>query len=228
MYLSRLLLNSRSPEVRRDFRNVHDLHRRVLQAFPDRGLEQQARKEFAALFRSETTPSGAVSLLIQSDTSPDWSRLPHGYLEECFEPNPACTNLDALIARIEKGTELRFRLRANATRCVPSDKGARGKRVEVVGIDRLIGWLNRKASGAGFGLAVRDECAAHESAQFAVRVTEEGKVRGFRAGAALTFGSVLFDGRLMVTDKDQFLASLRNGIGTAKAYGFGLLSVAPS
>ena len=39
-------------------------------------------------------------------------------------------------------------------------------------------------------------------------------------------GAVLFEGRLEVTDRTMFLEALRGGIGSGKAFGFGLLSVA--
>ena len=44
----------------------------------------------------------------------------------------------------------------------------------------------------------------------------------------LTFGDVLFEGRLRVTDAALFRQTLEHGIGSGKAYGFGLLSVARS
>jgi len=37
----------------------------------------------------------------------------------------------------------------------------------------------------------------------------------------------LFDGSLTVSDESAFIALLRSGIGPAKAFGCGLLSVAP-
>ena len=43
----------------------------------------------------------------------------------------------------------------------------------------------------------------------------------------MTHSSVLFDGLLRVTDTDAFLRTLVRGIGPGKAFGFGLLSVAP-
>ena len=42
----------------------------------------------------------------------------------------------------------------------------------------------------------------------------------------LTFASVLFDGELVVTDAELFRTALASGVGTSKAYGFGLLSIA--
>jgi len=43
----------------------------------------------------------------------------------------------------------------------------------------------------------------------------------------MTFGAATFEGILEVTDAEKFRQSLKQGIGTGKAYGFGLLSVAP-
>jgi CRISPR system Cascade subunit CasE len=44
----------------------------------------------------------------------------------------------------------------------------------------------------------------------------------------MSFGNVLFDGRLQVTDAEVFRRTLTQGIGSGKAFGFGLLSVAPA
>ena len=41
------------------------------------------------------------------------------------------------------------------------------------------------------------------------------------------FRGVVFDGHLRVTDERAFKAALANGIGSGKAYGFGLMSIAP-
>jgi CRISPR system Cascade subunit CasE len=42
----------------------------------------------------------------------------------------------------------------------------------------------------------------------------------------MTFGTVLFEGLLRVTDVERFRTTLASGIGSGKAYGFGLLSIA--
>ena len=46
------------------------------------------------------------------------------------------------------------------------------------------------------------------------------------SGHRMRFGVALFEGRLEVSDSSQFLAALQQGIGSGKAYGFGLLSIA--
>lgn len=220
MHLSRLLLNPRSNEVRRDFSNVHNLHRRVLCAFPDERL-QSARSHFQVLFRSEFSPEGAPLLLVQSEAEPRWGALPNSYLEASFEPNPATKPLAGLLERVAAGSAWRFRLRANPTKRVRTGTSVAGRRVGVWGHEPLMQWLARRAESSGFRPAA-------SSWQHCARVAEERRVSGSRNGAKLTFASALFEGTLQVTDKERFLSALKHGIGSAKGYGFGLLSVAPA
>lgn len=54
------------------------------------------------------------------------------------------------------------------------------------------------------------------------------KVAGYRAATGdLTLDSALFEGRLRIIDLAAFHHALEQGIGSGKAYGFGLLSIAP-
>jgi CRISPR system Cascade subunit CasE len=56
---------------------------------------------------------------------------------------------------------------------------------------------------------------------------EEARKRAFGPGSPQRLGAVRFDGVLVVTDRDRFIAAITDGIGSAKAFGFGLLSLAP-
>ena len=53
------------------------------------------------------------------------------------------------------------------------------------------------------------------------------KPRVARFGSS-EFSAALFDGTLTVTDANRFADAIANGIGKAKGFGFGLLSVAPA
>jgi len=228
MQLSRLLLNPRSNDVRRDIANVHNMHRRVLSAFPDQRLEAP-RRHFQVLYRLEIAPDGIPSLLVQSEPTPLWEGLPHDYLLPSYDANPAVRPLGPLLDVVEPGATFRFRLRANPTKRLRTGTTVPGKRVELNGQDALMSWLERKAAAAGFEPA-RKPASTAESISWASSVTifEESKVRGGRAGASITLGSALFEGQLRVTAPDAFKTALKGGIGTAKSYGFGLLSIAPS
>ena len=51
-----------------------------------------------------------------------------------------------------------------------------------------------------------------------IEVEQQDKLRHF---------AVCFEGVLKVTDEDLFTETVENGIGSAKGFGFGLLSLAP-
>lgn len=233
MYLSRLVLNPRSRAVRNDLSDCRGLHRTILSAFPQAQKEQGgARAEFGLLYRADAEPrSGRITLLVQSSAEPDWSRLPKDYLLDDFDEldNPAVKRIDGVYDALGEGARLRFRLRANPTRRLPlliEDRVGkeRGKRIELQREEDQLAWLARKASEHGFRLLA----ASVNPNVVNARANPEGKVTGWRgrSEAPMKFGSALFEGELEITDAEAFKRTLAEGIGSGKAYGFGLLSVA--
>lgn len=243
IYLSRLILNPRSHDVQRDLADCQAMHRTVMSAFPPAPVGGEGgREHFGVLYRLDTPPhgQGPPVLLVQSFARPDWSGLPRSYL---LPPggesiNPACKRVDDRYARLEIGTVLRFRLRANPTRKVDTRSGPdgshrNGRRVELRQDAEQVAWLERKAEQGGFRLLTvggrHDAPAVQASAVARVVGTRTDRASSTsQAGAHLTFGSVLFDGLLVVTDRERFQETLARGIGPGKAYGFGLLSIAPA
>jgi CRISPR system Cascade subunit CasE len=225
LYLSQLVLNGASRDVRRDLADCAALHSRILSAFPDDPTITCARDHFGVLYRVEPA-SGDARILVQSRHHPDWSRLPADYLRmPATDPKP----LDPLYAHIVPGQELIFRLRANPTRRISSrntEQGERwrGKRVDLRREEDQIAWLARKGLRSGFTLlSVRAPADVSD-----VRVGLSNTLNGHKpAGGRLAFGSVVFEGRLRVTDAGAFREALEGGIGSGKAFGFGLLSIAP-
>jgi CRISPR system Cascade subunit CasE len=233
MYLSRLVLNPGSRAVRNDLSDCRGLHRTILSAFPQANKEQGgARAEFGVLFRADANShSGRITLLVQSQTEPDWSQLPKDYLLDDFDEleNPAVKRVDKSYDALSEGMRLRFRLRANPTRRLPllieNRVGKeRGKRVEIFGEEDQLDWLRRKGEQHGFRLLA----ACVNPNVVNARANPEGKIIGWREHSQppMKFGSALFEGELEVVNAEAFREALRNGIGSGKAYGFGLLSVA--
>jgi len=233
MYLSRLVLNPRSPAVRRDLADCHAMHRTVMSGFLSFQIDGDARAALGVLHRVETDPrSGRVTLLVQSRVEPDWSRLEGGYLTDDHgaDINPACKRIDLQYQAIGAGKVLAFRLRANPTRKIDTKSGPdgsrrNGRRVELSRETDQIAWLRRKGEQGGFRLlSVRVDSAVAN-----VRVVPGVKAVGSRGcGGAqrLVFGTTLFEGVLQVEDAERFRRTLECGVGPGKAYGFGLLSVA--
>lgn len=237
MYLSRLQLNPQHRGVRQCLADVHDLHRTLMRAFPQvPPTGSGPREHFGVLHRVEVDRRrDEITVLVQSLAEPDWSQIDMRF----FATWPTCKAIGKSMASIRDGQVLAFRLRANPTRRVyrePGDTDGRqvGKRVALtVTRDPLTGevirdadrarleWLQRKGTDGGFALA---EVVDHPGVPD-VQVIPENRV--FGSGRRKVFWPVLFEGHLVVTDADQFRRTLVKGIGPAKAYGFGLLSVAP-
>ncbi len=230
VYLSRLWLNPRNHRVRREINDCHELHRTILSAFPN--LEDKlknARTEFGVLFRIEFNErQGKVCLLVQSKVKPNWNSLPEKYLMEDTEESVSCKEISSSYTALPNGMPLMFRLKANPTKCVSAknitEVSAKfvGKRVELRKPDEQTDWLRNKSERHGFKLVsvkLTPEIAD-------VSASPKSKITGIRANRKLTFGAVLFEGHLMITDAEKFRETLAEGIGQGKAYGFGLLSIA--
>jgi CRISPR system Cascade subunit CasE len=235
IYLSRLLLNPSNREVRLDLANCHDLHSRIMTAFPFRPeLNGNARAELGVLYRVEPADrAGALPVLVQSAARPEWGRLPAGYLAGSI---PECKQVDQAYASIRSGREFVFRLRANPTKRLRKVEGSNdnlaGKRVHLLREEEWQQWIARKGDLGGFQVLTVNASATDSVPDIRTSddITFKGTKTDRRTGKRMrmTFGSVLFEGRLRVTDADLFRDTLRQGIGSGKAYGFGLLSIAPA
>lgn len=218
MFLSRLILNPRSRAAQRDLADPYQLHKTLSRGWPQQSEYSQAR----VLFRIEESERRAPLVLVQSKTAPDWSFLESG---ESSQSDYVCDPPDvkAWTPHLEAGRVLAFRLRANPT----VKRG--GKRCGLYLEDERLRWLERKAESGGFALLsvnVRDEGRDFEKSApdgNATRLRQMSVRIGVRDAS---FSAARFDGTLCVLAPDTFLGSLKNGIGSGKGLGFGLLSIA--
>jgi CRISPR system Cascade subunit CasE len=236
-YLSRLILDTRHRQIRRALGDTHQLHRAVLAAFPQAPDGASARQHFGLLYRAEPiegTPA-LLRLLVQSAVRPDWTQLPAETLGPAPDErgNPSVRRVDEEYARIDAGTRLRFRLRANPTKTLSDRTPGRedrllGKRVALLREEDQRDWLERKGGQHGFRLLTTVLDPELPAVAVAPQATERGRrpARDGERALPLCFGAVLFNGQLEVTDAELFRGALSAGIGSGKAFGFGLLSVA--
>lgn len=106
----------------------------------------------------------------------------------------------------------RFQLRANPTMRRSSDH----RRLGIYAEDRLREWIVRKAGQNGFDIAA-------DSLVVGAPVDEFFRKKGSRGKHV----AVDFSGALTVFDRTAFVHAFNNGIGTAKAFGFGMLMLQP-
>jgi len=256
MYLSQLMINiGDNPDRPRPghtwLRNIYHVHQRLCMGFPSaerlehdplflqpfdpghflagENLDQAGRgPNNRFLFRIDPRPGASPVIVVLSARKPDW-----GYAFQNARPllaaDPAVREYVPLFV---SGHSLRFRILINLSKKSMKHREGwideegrpkcQGKRVALTWNanerpeDVIVPWFSRKGEQHGFAVS---EC----------HVVHLGWVGGYRSDKEhLKFRSALLEGRLSVENPEQFGQSLRSGIGSAKAFGFGLLSVAPA
>ncbi|HLT47976.1 MAG TPA: type I-E CRISPR-associated protein Cas6/Cse3/CasE [Rubricoccaceae bacterium] len=226
MYLTQIALDPRHPSVRRDLASAYELHRTLRRAASD-------AEEERLLYRLEPGQPGGPhpTLLVQTLARPDWSFLDAGYALALRGPKP-------FDLALREGQPLAFRLIANPTRRAVSARDATKKTRVPLKKDTktpnkpehrtYFEWLLDQAHRCGFNLPHSDDgVPAVQAAPFHI-VTRKGVGGDPSRMHRITLFGVRFDGVLTVTDPDRLVEAVRRGIGPAKAFGFGLLSLAPA
>ena len=202
MYLSKLKLNPNNTQVQRDVGKPYQLHATLARGFGD--------DEVRVLWRLEIpSPLESPIVLVQSHTSPDWTEV-EAKFDSYFEEKKVQTYqfLDSL----KEGDSLRFLLKAN-----PSAKREK-KRHAILDPLKQIEWIKRKGKAGGFDLLACQLMG--EERQHIYKHDDDEP-------ATITILSVTFTGILKITKLDSFLDIIKNGVGPAKGFGHGLLSIAP-
>ena len=248
MFLSKLVVNigedpTRYRPAREWLRNLYRVHQRLWMGFagerepvtgsdtdypysPDR-LEHAALPKAPFLFRVETYRPAVI--LVQSILPPLWERA-FWNAEYLLDQRQPWLVKDEYEPAIECGLRFSFRLLANPVRKVatipkkrrerPDQPGRHGRRVPVPP-ESFGEWLSARSEAHGFRLVAPIQDTLHMQ----VGYVYVNKTRDPTKGQRLR--SVRYDGLLEVLDEERFRESLLSGIGPAKAFGFGLLSIAP-
>lgn len=213
MFLSRLVLNLRCPQVIADLSDSQALHRTIMKGF---GFVPggTARDNLEVLTRVEERPT---AILVSSAVEPDWSHLPADYLAATVQVRP----MDAAWAVIVPGLRLRFRLVAAPVRATASGetrvdgRRQRGRKTPILEPAVASIWLRHQLDKAGADVEILTDVMRLPTMKGGRASTTDVVHSGFR-----------FDGTLVVRDPDLLRTAMSEGFGPGKAYGFGLLTVA--
>lgn len=192
-----------------------NLHRRLMSLFPD-GIGSDARAKLGVLFRAEDTPTG-THLLLQSTYQPDVGRLPDGYGTAVSRP------LDPLLDALRPGLAIRYRCVASPVRKPGATTRAAYGLPAVIALSGAAAdeWWARQAEACGL------RTLTLTSQQLDGIRGQRGK-SGAAAKQRISHNRTRFDGTALITDAELLRTKLVEGIGRAKAYGCGLLSIAPA
>ena len=202
MYLSRIKLDTTRRETKRAVASPQIMHASVEACYDANGRN---------LWRLDYL-KGEPYLLLVSENVPDFGDFSKQFCKEgtVGESKPYLP----IISQIKAGQKLHFRIKGNTVSSKAGEKDKRGNVVPCRNEREKMEWLTKKAAANGFSLG-----------KDSFELTETGKQKFWRESnqVELTYG--IFEGLLEVTDTELFATALTQGIGRAKAYGCGLLTV---
>lgn len=216
--LTRMPLNVARRGARTLLGSPQAMHAAVLAAFPPgpNGSGNDGR----VLWRVDRTAPHHTLLYLLSPERPDLTHM----LEQAGWPTNSTwetRDYQPLLDRLQAGQRWAFRLTANPVRQVRPTGQGRGVVKAHVTAEQQVTWLQERAEDYGFRLALQQA-----GADPCVSILERRTATFPRQGKSLTVVMVTYHGLLEVADADRLRQALVTGLGRAKAYGCGLLTLA--
>ena len=212
MYLSRVALDSSRRETMQLLASPYLMHGAVERSFSG----ERERNLWRLDWLQDT-----CYLLILSKQRPHLLNIAQKYGDLSsllpFETKEYAPFID----RLQSGQNWRFRLCANPVRSSFAEKenySARGKVFAHVTPEQQKKWLLSRAEKNGFALS--------ETSFEVVQSEWKRFKKGNHSNSKISLHTVTYEGLLTIVDTDLFTNALVRGIGRAKAYGCGFLTVA--
>ena len=229
-YLSHILINPARAQSRDLLADPDAMRGAVIGGIPDPSQLNRV------LWRLDADNPRWPLLFVLSPCRPDWSRL----VEAAGWPWAAGDKVETrdcrpLLTRLAVGREFAFRVTANPVRDdprAPAAGRAAAHRIPHRTSARQLGWFLEHAPAWGFTVpAARTGPAAAGPPGSApdVRIIARHRhivTEGVR-GTPVPLHTATFEGRLLVTDVVLLTQAILRGLGPGRAYGCGLLTLAP-
>lgn len=219
MFLTRFRFNPSRRDTRKLLASPQVTHAAVLDSFPEPAARPGDGPR--VLWRVDQNSRADIALYISSPSRPDLTHL----VEQAGWPStPTWETRDytTLLKSLAEGQRWAFRLTANPVRNGRRTPDGPTRRYGHVTVQQQRDWLLNRAAAAGF------QIPAAEAGQADVVVHSRSARTFARQGSRVTIVTATYDGTLEIIDADAFRATLTHGLGKAKAYGCGLLTLAPA
>lgn len=226
MYLSRVLLDPQQAQTYQLVSSPYRIHAIVEAACEStsHAVQSGITNEARNLWRLDygTDAPAPLQLYIVSSEMPNCDALN----QKTGSYDVQTKSYDVRVESITEGQVWNFRLKANPVRKVRQDKGTTPQEGVVgtlrghVTLEQQTQWLLSRSEKHGFRILLD----ADENPQ--LTVSQRRKERFHRQGAVVTLTTAVYDGFLEVTDAALFREMLCLGIGRAKGFGCGLLTIA--
>lgn len=219
MNLTRIYLNRQLRGGKKLLGSPHAMHAAIMAGFaPDSGLER-------VLWRIDGKGSKSPVLYVVSQLVPDLRHIAEqaGWPEQ----SPAVTrDYQPMLDRLADGQRWAIRLTAN-----PTHRGrGRGGKQQILGhvtANQQLSWLLSRQDRIGLSLTEQAIDATGKTVTVpTINLVGREILKFYREGKPVTISAATFSGTGVVRDHRALRQVLQAGLGRAKAYGCGLLTLA--
>lgn len=230
MYLTRFRINTARRSGRELLGSPHRMHAAVSMSFPELLPRDGAGPR--VLWRVDRRSAAEVVLYVVSPNRPDMTHL----VEQAGWPaaeTPGWQTYDysTFLGGLTKGSTWAFRLTANPVHHIRRKDDEPIKRTAHRTPQHQMAWLLDRQENAGFCVLEKpaDKRLLPEGDELQLSVRDRRDLRFAKVSERRTvqLTTVTYDGRLTVTDPDILRRTLTQGLGKGKAYGCGLMTLAP-
>lgn len=223
-YLSRIYLNPLRRQAQALLLNAEKMHAAVLSGIPTQPVTERL------LWRVEPDSRHRAELLVLSQSRPSWEALiEQAGWPNADQPQARTADLRPLLGSIHLGRAFRLRVRVNPVVSIktplpgaPVRTPTRGHPVPVKSQDQSQ-WILDRLPRWGYQ-PTTNSIGEPELVQM-----ERATIRFTRKPDTLpvTLAAATFDARVAIADPAAAAQSILQGVGRARAYGFGLITLAP-
>lgn len=215
---TRIIIDPRHRNAARVLSSPERLHAVVARSFdPAQAGSTDTQR---VLWRMDEAHGRASRLYAVADRAPDITVLGEQLGVDAAQVSTC--SYEPFLDSLERGQEWGFRLKANPTKSHPSGGNSqRGKRFPLTKIEDQLDWMLRKAGESGFHMPI-NRLEVPE-----VMVRETKRVSFNRRGGQVRLTLAVYEGVLAIDDPDLLRRAMTSGIGRAKGYGCGLLTLVP-
>lgn len=228
MFISKATLNPHRRAAKHLLASPQRLHAAVLSAFAPSEIAHTGAGR--VLWRADAREHH-VDLIVVSPGMPDLIAL----VEEAGWPAtaPAETkDYDRFLSRVARGSQWHFRVRANPVHSVRQPGSRTSRRLGHVTAEHQAQWWMSRAGAVGLRVidppaVFGDPVRAGDRVSVSERRTETFDRGGLGSDGRqrVTLTTAVFEGHAEVVDADLVRGALINGVGRARAYGCGLMTL---
>ncbi|GAA3750315.1 type I-E CRISPR-associated protein Cas6/Cse3/CasE [Salinactinospora qingdaonensis] len=240
MHLTRFRINTHRVGARKLLSSPQVMHAAVMSSFAE--VLPSDSNGPRVLWRVDRNDKAEVFLYIVSPVKPDLTHM----VEQAGWPSTGTWqtyDYAPFLSRLSKGDTWQFRLTANPVHSIRRTPSEPTKVTAHVTPRHQIGWLLKRQESAGFRVVEKSEEQRRlpEGDEYELIVRDRRNSAFHKSGSARSGGrqgggerrkpvsltTATFDGRLEVTDPEALRRTLTAGLGRGKAYGCGLMTLAP-